>query len=340
MKKQIKSLLTLALSALLIAGCGNTNQGEKKTTEGKVKTGLAVISSASSSKDAGESDGLAQVDSTVVAVTVNDSGKIVKCYIDGVQTKINFTKEGKLITALDTKVSTKSELGTAYGMGKASSIGKEWSEQISALANYVEGKTIDEVKGISVNETGVPTDSELKSSVTIKIGGYISAIEKAVQNAKDLGASSSDKLGLGVKTNIEKSKDAGESDGTAQAYSSYVAVTFDINGKITSSIIDASQTDVKFSKEGKITSDKNEKYKTKNELGAGYGMAKASSIGKEWFEQADALSKYVVGKTSSEVSGIAVDQTTAPTGSDLKSSVTIKIGEYVECITKANANAK
>jgi hypothetical protein len=66
---------------------------------------------------------------------------------------------------------------------------------------------------------------------------------------------------------------------------------------ITSCIIDASQTNINFSKEGKITSDINAEFQTKNELGDAYGMKKASSIGKEWNEQANAFAQYVVGKT-------------------------------------------
>ncbi len=77
---------------------------------------------------------------------------------------------------------------------------------------------------------------------------------------------------------------------------------------ITSSIIDASITDVTFSKEGKITSNINAAIQTKNELGDAYGMKQASSIGKEWNEQAAAFAQYVVGKTLDDVKGIAVNE--------------------------------
>ena len=39
---------------------------------------------------------------------------------------------------------------------------------------------IEEVKGIAVNEEGAATDADLAASVTISIGGYIAAIEKAI----------------------------------------------------------------------------------------------------------------------------------------------------------------
>ena len=173
-------------------------------------------------------------------------------------------------------------MGKDYGMGETSSIGKEWNEQADAFADYVTGKTVEEIKGIAVNEEGVPTGEDLTSSVTVHVTDFIKAIEKAVANAQDSGASADDKLGIGVVTNIAKSADAGEEDGVAEAYTYITATTFKTDGVITSSIIDAAITDVTFSKEGKITSDINAEIKTKNELGDAYGMKEASSIGKEW----------------------------------------------------------
>ncbi len=353
MKKSLALILSASLLSFALIGCGAPAptpapvveapaQTPDNTVgaEGSVKTGLAIITTTAKSKDAEDQDGLAQVDSTIVAVTVDGEGKIVKCIIDGAQTKINFSKTGEITTDINAAFKTKQELGAEYGMAKASSIGKEWNEEADALAEYVVGKTVEEVKGIAVNEKGAPADSELAASVTVSIGGFVAAIEKAVANAQDLGAQASDKLGLGVVTNIAKSKNAGDEDGVAQAYSTYTATTFDVDGRITSSVIDGSVTNVKFSKEGKITSDISAAYKTKVELGADYGMTKASSIGKEWFEQADVLSKYVVGKTVEEVKGIAVNEKGAPADSELAASVTISIGDYISVIEKASVSAK
>lgn len=335
MKRKIALILSLAMLVVVFAGCSlGSSKGEA------VKTGLAVITSIAKSADVGEKDGLAEADSTVVAVTVDKDGKIVNCKIDVAQTKINFSGEGKITTPLDTVFKAKQELGAEYGMGKSSAIGKEWNEQADAFAAYVIGKTVAEVKGIAINEEGVPTVKELTSSVTVHVGEFIAAIEKAVGNAKEIGAKSGDKLGLGITTTIAKSTDAGEKDGLAQAYSSYTATTFGEDGKITSCIIDASQSNVNFSKEGKITTDLKGELKTKNELGADYGMAKSSSIQKEWFEQAEALAKYVVGKTAAEVKGIAVNEEGVATEKDLTSSVTIHITDYTAIIEKASGNAK
>ena len=49
---------------------------------------MAIVSSMESSKDAGEKDGNAQVDSTVAAVVVDADGKIVKCVLDVAQNKM------------------------------------------------------------------------------------------------------------------------------------------------------------------------------------------------------------------------------------------------------------
>ena len=43
------------------------------------KTGLGVVNSIAKSKDAGDSDGIAQVDSSAAAVLIGPDGKIISC---------------------------------------------------------------------------------------------------------------------------------------------------------------------------------------------------------------------------------------------------------------------
>jgi hypothetical protein len=355
MKKALAAFLAAAITAVSFAGCGTTTTAssaaasqpavssqaaESTPASGTWKTGLAVITSIGSSTDVKDGKGLAEADSTVVAVAVDQDGKIAKCLIDAVQTKVQFSDAGKILTPLDTVVKSKQELGAEYGLGKASGIKKEWNEQADAFASYVVGKTADEVKGIAVNSEGKATDKELTASVTIHVGDFIAAVEKAVANATDNGAKADDKLGLGIETSISGSKDAGTEDGLAQAYSYYTVTTTGADGKITSCIIDASQTNVNFSKAGKITSDLKAEQKTKNELGDAYGMKKASKIGKEWNEEAAAFAKYVVGKTLDEVKGIAVDSEGKATDKELTASVTVHVGDFIKVIDKAVSGAK
>ena len=332
MKKFIALFLIAIMALTIFAACGK---------EKAVKTGLAVISSTASSKSAQDDKGTAQIDSTVIAVILDTDGKIANCTIDTLQTKIDFDGVGTLITDLDKIFETKNELKEEYGMKNSSEIDKEWYEQAAALAAYVKGKTLSEVKGIKVDDKGYPTEIDLTSSVTMNISGYISGIEKAVNNAKALGASATDKLGIGIVSNIKNSKSASsEGDGLAQAYTTYAAITVGTDGKITSCLLDASQTNVNFSTSGTITTDSSTVHKTKNELGSAYNMKSRSDIGKEWNEQAAAFAKYVTGKTITEVEGIAVDESTKPTGDDLTSSVTITVGDFIDALKKANTNAK
>lgn len=332
MKKIIALALGLLMVTAILVGCN----GGKNTGESSLKTGLAIVTSIAKSKNAGEADGLAQADSTIAAVLVDANGKIVDCAIDAAQSKINFNSQGELTTALDTIFKTKNELGSDYNLGKSSSIGKEWNQQAAAFASYVKGKTISEVKGIAVNESGKPTGADLKSSVTVTVTDMIAAVEKAVANATDLGAVSGDKLSIATITNTGKSASAtSEKAGLAQIYSTYVALTRDNAGKITSCVLDSSQTNINYDAAGQITTDLTAVQKTKNELKEAYNLAKSSSIGKEWYQQAASFANYVKGKTAAEVSGIAVDGSGKATSSDIKSSVTISITDFIEIVNKA-----
>uniref|UniRef100_UPI0032607667 hypothetical protein n=1 Tax=Clostridium sp. NkU-1 TaxID=1095009 RepID=UPI0032607667 len=232
-----------ATTAETTAQAETTEAAKGEAAEGALSTGYAVISSIGKSTDAGEKDGLAEVDTMFAAVLVDGSGKIVDCKIDSVQTKVNFSKEGKLLTDLGTVVESKNELGEKYGMKKASAISKEWNEQAAGFAQYVIGKTADEVKGIAVSADGIADDADLKATITVHIGDFINVVEQAAANAKSAGAQAGDKLGYGIVTGISKSKDAAaDADGVAQAYSTYTIASFDADGKITSCVLDASQS--------------------------------------------------------------------------------------------------
>ncbi|HAQ41716.1 MAG TPA: hypothetical protein DCM73_13390 [Clostridiales bacterium] len=360
MKKVLALLLILTMSIFAFVGCAkeqiapeqqpaekpaevpSSEESAGNTADNAVKTGLAVITSVEKSKDAtADAEGFGQSDSVVLAVTVDKDGKIVRAAIDTAQTKINFSAEGKVTSDLAAAYKSKQELKEEYGMSKASKLGKEWYEQANVLADYFVGKTAEEIKAIPTDDTGVPTDADLVSSVTIKINGYKEAVEKAVANAKDLGATADDQLGLGISTTIKKSKDAAaDAEGQVQAYSTYAVATFNADGKITSSIIDASQANVKFDTAGKITSDLTASVKTKNELQDEYGMRAASKLGKEWYEQADAFTKFIGGKTAEEVKGIALDDEGHSTDADLVSSVTVAVDSFQDVIEEAFLLAK
>ena len=334
MKKFLAMTLSIAMVMSLLVGCSSGGA--------PVKTGLAVVSSLSKSANAtAEAEGVAQTDSLIAAVLVDKNGKIVDCKLDAAQTKINFSAEGKLTTDVASTFKTKNELGTEYGMASASGIGKEWNEQAAAFAKYCVGKTVDEVKGIAVNEEGKAGDADLAASVTVHIGDFIEAVAQAAGTATDKGAKEGDKLGLATTTDIAKSTDAtADAEGLAQSYSNIAVVTLDKNSKITSCIIDAIQGNVNFSTTGVISTDLTVAPQAKQVLKDAYGMKKASSIGKEWYEQADAFAKYCVGKTAADVKGIALTDDGHAADADLAASVTVHIGPFMANVDKAAAAAK
>ena len=302
----------------------------KKDDNGRLKTGLSFVTSLSSSKEQ-----LAQSDATFVAVAVDGSGVIQSCVIDAVQAKVRFDENGQITTDISVPVESKNELGPRYGMAKASGIGKEWNEQMKSLADYVVGKTAAEVKGIAFKD-GKPEDVDLASSVTVYMGGYISAIADAAENAEDRGARKGDKLELVTYTTLTSSKSAtDEKDGCAQADISAMMLTLD-GDKITSAYVDVAQAKVTFSNKGVITADTSVNVQTKNQLKEGYGMGRISSIGADWYQQAASYASYITGKTVDEALGIAVNEKSAPADADLASSVTMSIGSFNELLKKVS----
>lgn len=159
------------------------------------------------------------------------------------------------------------------------------------------------------------------------------------------------KVGLGNLTSIAKSKDLGvdaeskEVLPLGQVDTVIVAAGFDKDGKVVSVTIDNAQTKVKFDNALQLTSDLTAEYKTKVELGADYGMVKASSIKKEWFEQADALGKWMVGKSVDEIKAMKVVQKdeahpAVPDVAELTSLVTVSVEHYIAAVEEGLAKAK
>ncbi|MBQ1640567.1 MAG: hypothetical protein II571_07845 [Lachnospiraceae bacterium] len=145
--------------------------------------------------------------------------------------------------------------------------------------------------------------------------------------------------GIGTVVGIDSSVDASaDAEGTAQCDATVAAVTVDSNGAIVECVIDIAQTKIGVSADGKITSDLNAEYPSKRELGDDYGMKKASSIGKEWYEQADAFAAWAVGKTAADISGMAISEGYAG-DADLAASVSIHVTGFQAAVLEAMNNA-
>ncbi len=305
--------------------------------EGSLKTGLHIVTGIGDSKSAtAEAAGEAKYDVTMVAVLVDDNGVIQDCIIYGITTSVAFDATGVITTDLTAAPQTKNELGENYGMVAWGGAIAEWDEQAAALASYAVGKTVEELKTGAIDESGkAPAGSDLASSATIYLGGYVSAIEAAVSKAQHLGAQGGDALKLAANTSISSSTSAAaEAAGNAQLDVDVVVLT--MNGDtITSCAIDSVQAKVAFDAAGAVTSDLTAPVQTKNELGENYGMVAWAGAIAEWNEQAASFAAYVTGKTPAEVAGIAVNEGTKPTDADLAASVTIAIGGFQALIAKA-----
>jgi hypothetical protein len=375
MKKAVAVSLALALSVSVLAGCsskaaskngseetsaaaGQTNTVAAETSIAKIGLGhitsIAKSADLATNKDGKEVLPVGQVDTVIVAAAFDKDGKVVKVTIDNAQTKVEFNKDLTLKSDPKAEYKTKVELKEDYGMIVASSIKKEWYQQAEALGNWMVGKTIDEIKGMKTkakdeSHPAVPDVPELTSSVTISVEDYVAAVEEAYNNAVEVKGAET--LGLGHIVSIEKSKGLGtDKDGKealpfAQVDTIMAAAAFDKDGKVAHTIIDNAQTKVEFDNQGKVTTDKNGEFKTKVELKEDYGMVVASSIKKEWYQQAEALGNWMAGKTIDEIKGMktkAKDEAhpAVPDVPELTSSVTISVEGYIAAVEEALANAK
>ena len=138
---------------------------------------LTAISSNTGSKGAAaEEAGSASVTSNIAAMTFKGN-VITSCIIDSVQSQAEFGTDGVVATEAGA-VASKNQLGENYGLKQFSPIGKEWNEQVEAFAQYVTGKTAEEVLGMSLTETTAPAEADLAASVTIAVGDFMALIEK------------------------------------------------------------------------------------------------------------------------------------------------------------------
>ena len=142
------------------------------------------------------------------------------------------------------------------------------------------------------------------------------------------------KTGIAILTGIAKSASAtAEANGKADYDVTVVAVTVDYDGMIHSCIIDSIGETSEFTAEGVPVNPGITAVKTKREKGLDYGM-KASGSQYEWYEQADALARFAVGKTVDQVKGGYAEDV------DLATSASIYLGGYVAGIEAAVANAR
>ena len=159
----MKKIIALALAALLVLSM----------TSAFAATGLGSVTSVTVTAPTAEKAGSVTVYTHMCALTLDADGKIVGVDFDAVQSKAATDAD------LAAETQSKDELKEAYGMKAASSIGKEYYEQMNALEAWCIGKTVEEVlAGVAAE------DADLKAGCTVGITDALAALQEAAAVAK------------------------------------------------------------------------------------------------------------------------------------------------------------
>ena len=308
---KMKKILTTLCAVAMLAGCtaggskkSSTNTSTKEETAATVMVGTGSVTNVASKINEG-SDKEVKFDTTFASV-VSEGNVIKYIYFDVAQDKVTFDATGH-VTSDNTASTSKKALGDKYGMKDKSSIKKEWYEQVEALEKWAVGKTVEEVLNMPTTQKDekhtVTADKDLMTGCTIGVTAFQQALEKAAKNAVEVKDVAS--VGSAILTDVSGKDATAEKSGEAKASSTYGVVALDKDGKVVFTQTDEAQNAVKFTTAGALDGEAMA-VPTKAEKKDEYGMKKASSIGKEWFEQNQAFDEWTVGKTSNEISGMKV----------------------------------
>ena len=307
----MKKILTTLCAVAMLAGCtaggskkSSTNTSTKEETAATVMVGTGSVTSVSNKAKEG-SDKEVKFDTTFASVVLE--GNVIKyVYFDVAQDKVTFDSAGHVTSDNATSMSKK-DLGDKYGMKDKSSIKKEWFEQVEAFEKWAVGKTVEEVLNMPTTQKDekhtVTADKDLMTGCTISVTGFQQALDKAVKNAVEVKNVAS--VGSAILTEVSGKDASAEKSGEAKASSTYGVVALDKDGKVVFTQTDVAQNAVKFTTTGALDGEA-KAVPTKAEKKDEYSMKKASSIGKEWFEQNQAYDEWTVGKTAKEIADMKV----------------------------------
>ena len=161
------------------------------------------------------------------AVLLDGDGKISGVKLDELETTFSAGGDGAVNLPKDYRA--KRQKGDDYPLAAASSLKKGWAEQADAFADYLIGKTPEEVSMLKLDNDGRGTDADLLSGCTIAVDRYRDAISKACSSAKVLGAAKGDRVSLGIEA-VNATSDVtatDDKDVNAGIDVSMVAVTLD-----------------------------------------------------------------------------------------------------------------
>ena len=299
-----KYLLVLTVGLLVLAGCGS--KGSKEVIEEKTYSiGTVVQNHYTADKN---DDGVTAFEANVTYTTVVlDGDKIAYVVIDTAQNNID-VKDGVAL-AFEAK-GTKKELLEDYGMSKVPGSKGEWYEQITAFQKYAIGKTVAELKA------GDPA-SDLSSSVSINLNGFVDAVEKAAAVAVKV-----DNVARVANASVTGSQ-VQEDPNNIEIGTSVAAVATNLKGEVLYTFIDESQAKATIV-DGEVVIDETSLV-TKGDKKEAYGMSQFGMT--EWYLQIEAMKEWAMGKTQAVIKSDA--------DADLASSVSIYKGSLLQAFDKA-----
>lgn len=168
---------------------------------------------------------------------------------------------------------------------------------------------------------------------------FAACTDKAPANNDGDGNKTTDaKFGLGIYSTYSEPADADaeeENNGKVGVEVTVAAVLVGEDGKIIACKLDATANELGFTPAGEaLTAGE---FKTKREQGDAYGMVAWGGAKLEWYAQADAFEKLVIGKTLDEVKALVANGKNAD--AVISAGCTITASEFVLAIEKACANA-
>lgn len=340
----MKKIIALLMVLMMLVACQSspatkTNDGQKETnTVSKddktiAKVGFGYSANVADSKaKASDKNAVADFAGGLAAIAVNKDGVIVKAIFDEFHFTVKLDEKNQLPADFGKQeFLTKMELKEKYDLLAASKIKKHYFEQIAHFESFAVGKTVDQVvKAIDAK------DADLVAGATVHLDAIKAALVKANSNLID--ASGATKIGLGINTTAAKSANATAEKGTKVAFDTVLnLVASDDSGKVVKDYIDTLQGVIEFDLKGALTV-KDTNVTSKQDLKDKYGMKSASSIGKEWFEQAAELAKYLEGKTAADVSGWKLNDKKQL--EDIISTVSMKVSGYQPAIVESLNNLR
>ena len=300
----MKKTLSILLATILLLASTTLLFGCSKEADYTLSVGTAITDA----KDK------LSVSATVAAVVVDADGKIVICRLDSVDVTTT-VEDGAVKSAVADK--TKYEKKDAYGMVEYGGAANEWYKQAEFFENHVIGKTVDEVSAI---KTG---DAELTAGCTIDVADFVKAIVNAMKLERKVSFTSVKdmKLGLGLNAKVENNKGAAK-------FVFDTAAIVSVEGNTVAAITDSAEPTVTVAEDGKPESIS---YKgTKLELGDAYGMVAYGGATLEWYAQAQNFANTAVGKATTALSELPVENVSGCTMSaDPMKAALVKAGTNV-----------